>query len=155
VYLAMADEAFGRRVPFAFLAALKKDFEPFIGKAKSAIAYSFNREFCPVIKRQVDSFGKQGEGGGDKLSQVQHQVDQVKGVMVQNIEKVLEPQEHIDLLVDKAEGLEFTSHRFKKRAGSLRNSMWWQNQRFCIGIVALVTVIITIIIIVEVEKKKK
>eukprot|EP00040_Diaphanoeca_grandis_P033850 m.208287 g.208287 ORF g.208287 m.208287 type:complete len:217 (-) comp33002_c14_seq3:92-742(-) len=155
VYLAMADEGFGRRVPFAFLAALQKDFEPFVGKAKNAIAYSFNREFAPVIKRQIQYYGKAGGSGGDKLAQVQDQVDQVKGVMVQNIEKVLERQEHIDLLVDKAEGLEFSSHRFKKQSGSLRNAMWWQNQRFCIGIVLLITIIVTIIIVVEVEKSKK
>ena len=29
VYLCMADEAFGRHIPFAFLTAIQKDFSPF------------------------------------------------------------------------------------------------------------------------------
>lgn len=30
VYLCMGDEAFGRRIPFAFLIAIQKDFESFV-----------------------------------------------------------------------------------------------------------------------------
>ena len=44
-------------------------------------------------------------GGNDALTKAKMEVDQVKGIMVQNIEKVLERGEHIDLLVDKTENL--------------------------------------------------
>jgi len=44
--------------------------------------------------------------------------------------------------------------RFKKSSTRLKNAMWWQNQRFCIGITVLLIAIITIIIVVETDKKK-
>lgn len=154
VFLCMADEGFGRRVPFGFLTAMKKDFEPFMGRASTAIAYSFNREFGPVIKRQINYFSKTGGSGGDKMAAVRGQVEEVKGVMVENIEKVLERGEHIDLLVDKTEDMQYNAVRFKKSSTRLKNAMWWQNQRFCIGITVLLIAIITIIIVVETDKKK-
>lgn len=58
VYLCMADEAFGRRIPFAFLQAIQKDFEPYSVRASTAIAYAFNREFAPILKRQMAYFSK-------------------------------------------------------------------------------------------------
>mmetsp|Transcript_148301 Transcript_148301/g.210622 ORF Transcript_148301/g.210622 Transcript_148301/m.210622 type:complete len:216 (+) Transcript_148301:28-675(+) len=154
VYLAMADEAFGRRVPYAFLAAIQKDFQPFLGRVDSAIAYAFNREFAPVIKRQMAYFSK-SNSGGDKMSAIRAEMDEVKGVMVENIEKTLNRGEHIDLLVDKTENLSDSSMRFKKKSTKLKNSMWWANQRWCIGVTLLITAIIVIIIIVETEKNKK
>ena len=40
------------------------------------------------------------------MSLLQSQVDEVKGVMTQNIEKVLERGDHLDDLMDKTEELE-------------------------------------------------
>lgn len=42
-----------------------------------------------------------------RVSKVQKQVDEVKGVMMDNIEKVLDRGEKIDLLVDKTSNLRF------------------------------------------------
>ena len=57
-------------------------------QASTAIAYSFNREFGPVIKRQINYFSKTGGSGGDKMAAVRGQVEEVKGVMVENIGKL-------------------------------------------------------------------
>jgi hypothetical protein len=46
--------------------------------------------------------------------------DSVKNVMVQNIEKVLERGERIDILVDKTDTLNQASFAFKKRSTELR-----------------------------------
>lgn len=73
-------------------------------QAYDAIAYAFNREFSPVLRRNMATFSR--NSGGDALSAARGEVEQVKGIMVQNIEKVLERGEHIDLLVDKTENLE-------------------------------------------------
>lgn len=149
VYLCMGDEAFGRRIPFAFLSQVQRDFAPFKQRSQNAIAYSFNREFAPVLQRQMASFSKSGGGNSDKLAQARNEVNQVKDIMVQNIEKVLERGEHIDLLVDKTENLEHEAMRFKKKAGKLKSQMWWQNKKMCMiltGVVLLVILIIALII---------
>ncbi len=114
------------------------------GRAQNAIAYAFNREFAPVLKRQMGYFSK--SSGGDKLAAVRGEVEQVKGVMVENIEKVLERGEHIDLLVDKSEQLDADAALFRKSSSRLRNQMWWQDKKFCIGLTLLCTIILIIII---------
>jgi len=45
-------------------------------------------------------------GGGDQISTLQSQVEEVKGVMTQNIERVLERGERLEDLMDKTNDLE-------------------------------------------------
>jgi hypothetical protein len=54
VYLCMADEAFGRRVPFNFLEDISKRFKTTYGdRGRTAMAYSLNDEFARVLARQM------------------------------------------------------------------------------------------------------
>ena len=46
--------------------------------------------------------------------------------MVENIEKVLDRGEHLELLVKKSEDLHDTTYDFKQKSITLRNQMWWQ-----------------------------
>jgi vesicle-associated membrane protein 7 len=154
IYLCMGDEGFGRRIPFAFLQAIMKDFEQYSGGASNAIAYSMNRDFAPVLKRQMEYYAK-GGAGGDKLAKIKGEVEQVKGIMVENIERVLERGEQIDLLVDKSENLDVNARLFKKSSTKLRSQMWWENQRWLMAIVAVIVAVIVIIIIAVVHKKNK
>lgn len=56
VYLCMADEEFGRRVPFAFLEDIKGRFKSTFGnRGKTAMAYAMNEEFSKVLKKQMVS----------------------------------------------------------------------------------------------------
>eukprot|EP00047_Mylnosiga_fluctuans_P001547 m.220835 g.220835 ORF g.220835 m.220835 type:complete len:215 (-) comp10468_c0_seq1:4739-5383(-) len=144
VYLCMGDEAFGRRIPFSFLAQIQKDFASYKAKAQTAIPYALNRDFAPILQRQMAAFTKSG-ANGDSLAKARAEVDQVKGIMVQNIEKVLERGEHIDLLVDKTENLESEAKRFQRKATKLKTQMWWQNQKMCLIITGVVCIIILII----------
>ena len=55
-------------------------------------------------------------------------------MMVQNIEKVLERGEKIEVLVDKTDNLNQSSFAFKKRSTAIRRSMWWKNVRLILAI---------------------
>ena len=57
-------------------------------------------------------------------------LDDVKNVMVQNIEMVLERGEKLELLVDKSEQLQLDSFRFQKSSKKLRQAMFWKKVRF-------------------------
>jgi hypothetical protein len=46
--------------------------------------------------------------------------------MMQNIEKVLDRGEKLELLVDKTENLRYQADQFQKSGKALRNKMWWQ-----------------------------
>ena len=69
-----------------------------------AIAFSLNEEFSKVIQDRMDYYNSAGSHV-DSILAVQNQIEDVKGVMVQNIEKVLECGEKIELLVDKTDRL--------------------------------------------------
>ncbi|RVW22215.1 Vesicle-associated membrane protein 722 [Vitis vinifera] len=105
-YCVVAVEAVGRQIPIAFLERVKEDFTKRYGggKAATAIANSLNKEFGPKLKEQMQYCVDHPEEIS-KLAKVKAQVSEVKGVMMENIEKVLDRGEKIELLVDKTENL--------------------------------------------------
>ncbi|THG17488.1 hypothetical protein TEA_006878 [Camellia sinensis var. sinensis] len=102
----MADESVGRQIPMAFLERVKDDFVSRYGggKAATATANSLNKEFGSKLKEHMQYCVDHPEEIS-KLSKVKAQVSEVKGVMMENIEKVLDRGEKIELLVDKTENL--------------------------------------------------
>ena len=50
----------------------------------------------------------------DNISKVQAQIDTVKDVMIENIDRVLERGERIELLVDKTDRLNQQAFKFEK-----------------------------------------
>ncbi|GER55107.1 vesicle-associated membrane protein [Striga asiatica] len=105
-YCVVAVESVGRQIPIAFLERIKEDFTKKYtgGKAATAVANSLNREFGPKLKEQMQYCADHPEEVS-KLAKVKAQVSEVKGVMMENIEKVLDRGEKIELLVDKTENL--------------------------------------------------
>ena len=63
----------------------------------------------------------------DKVAAVQKQVDEVKNVMIENIEKVLDRGEKIELLVDKTQSLRNSADTFHRQGKQLRRQMWMNN----------------------------
>jgi vesicle-associated membrane protein 7 len=49
--------------------------------------------------------------------------------MVENIDKVLERGEKIELLVDKTDALQGDAFRFKKQSRRLKQAMWLKNAK--------------------------
>jgi vesicle-associated membrane protein 7 len=54
---------------------------------------------------------------------------QVRNVMLENIDKVLERGERLELLVDKTAGIQNKAFKFRKQAREFRSTMWWRNCR--------------------------
>ncbi len=127
----MSDEQNKHRVPFAFLNDMKDLFTRKYGMdvPQRAIAFSLNEEFSKVIQERMDYYNSAGSNV-DGLSAVKNQIEDVKGVMVENIEKVLERGEKIELLVDKTDRLNQQAFRFESSSRDLRRSMWWKNARW-------------------------
>ncbi|KAI9596110.1 synaptobrevin domain-containing protein [Syncephalis fuscata] len=128
VYMCMADDAFGRRIPFAFLEDLKTRFTALYNTKQidSAIAYGMN-EFSKTIAERMDFYSN--SPNADQFRQLQGNINQVKDVMVQNIERVLERGERIDLLVDRTDQLNQAAFTFRKRSTALKRAMWWKNAK--------------------------
>lgn len=115
----MADESFGRRIPFLFLRDIQTKFLSTFTHAevKHAPPYGMN-SFSNVIETQMTQFSS--DPNLDKFKQVKGEIDQVTDIMTHNIERVLQRGERIDLLVDKTDGLSQQAFAFKKRSTILK-----------------------------------
>ncbi|PIN14861.1 Synaptobrevin/VAMP-like protein [Handroanthus impetiginosus] len=147
VFLVVADESMGRSVPFVFLERVKDDFKKRYGDSiksddqhsladddedddlfedRFSIAYNLDREFGPRLKEHMQYCMNHPEEM-NKLSKLKAQITEVKGIMMDNIEKVLDRGEKIELLVDKTENLQFQADSFQRQGRQLRRKMWFQN----------------------------
>ncbi|PPR92853.1 hypothetical protein GOBAR_AA27818 [Gossypium barbadense] len=132
VFLVVADESVGRSVPFVFL---ERD--------RFSIAYNLDREFGPRLKEHMRYCMNHPEEMS-KLSKLKAQITEVKGIMMDNIEKVLDRGEKIELLVDKTENLQFQADSFQRQGRQLRRRMWLQNlqMKLMVGGAILVLIIL-------------
>ncbi|KAK4778245.1 hypothetical protein SAY87_018432 [Trapa incisa] len=82
-----------------------------------------------------------------KLAKVKAQVSEVKGVMMENIEKVLDRGEKIELLVDKTENLRSQAQDFRQQGTKMKRKMWIQNMKIKLIVFGIVIALILIIIL--------
>ncbi|XP_060184727.1 vesicle-associated membrane protein 727 [Lycium barbarum] len=166
VFLVVADEPTGRSVPFVFLERVKDDFKKRYSSSikndgdphpladddeedddlfgdRFSIAYNLDREFGPRLKEHME-YCMNHPDEMSKLSKLKAQITEVKGIMMDNIEKVLDRGEKIELLVDKTENLQFQADSFQRQGRQLRRKMWFQNlqMKLMVGGAILVFIII-------------
>ena len=83
----------------------------------------------------------------DAINRVRGGIADVKNVMIENIEKVLERGERFELLVDKTSQLGQEAFIFKKEARRLKQQMRWKVREKC----EKSEIVETVIVIVEYE----
>ncbi|GLU08725.1 hypothetical protein SLE2022_256210 [Rubroshorea leprosula] len=146
-YCVVAVESAGRQIPMAFLERVKEDFNKRYGggKAATAAANSLNKEFGSKLKEHMKYCVDHPEEIS-QLSKVKAQVSEVKGVMMENIEKVLDRGEKIELLVDKTENLRSQAQDFRQQGTKIKRKMWFENMK--LKLVALGIFVILILFVV-------
>ncbi|XP_067288788.1 vesicle-associated membrane protein 2 [Pseudorasbora parva] len=82
-----------------------------------------------------------------RLQQTQAQVDEVVDIMRVNVDKVLERDQKLSELDDRADALQAGASQFETSAAKLKNKYWWKNAKMMI-ILGVICVIVLIIIIV-------
>jgi len=132
-FLCMSDEGMGRRVPFAFLEEIRSRFTQAYGSAAlTALAYAYNTEFSRILHQQMEYFSF--NPNADVINRVRGEVNDVKNIMMENIEKVLDRGEKIELLIDKTDQLQGDAFAFRRNTRKLKREMWWRNFRLACGI---------------------
>ncbi|KAG4983060.1 hypothetical protein JHK87_027809 [Glycine soja] len=144
-YCVVAIESAGRQLPIAFLERTKDEFTQKYGggKAATASANSLNREFGPKLKQQMQYCVDHPEEI-NKLAKVKAQVSKVKGVMMENIEKVLDRGEKIELLVDKTDNLRSQAQDFRTQGTKVKRKMWVQNMKMKLIVFGIAVALILI-----------
>ncbi|XP_039832330.1 putative vesicle-associated membrane protein 726 [Panicum virgatum] len=147
-YCVVATESSGRQLPIGFIERVKEDFSKKYsgGKARTANANGLKREYGPKLKEHM-RYCDQHPEEIDKLAKVKAQVTEVKGVMMQNIEKVLDRGEKIELLVDKTEDLRSQAQDFRQQGTKIRRKMWWENMKMKLIVFGIVVALILLIVL--------
>ncbi|KAL0013700.1 hypothetical protein SO802_000769 [Lithocarpus litseifolius] len=144
--LCMADDAFGRRLPFAFLEDIHLKFVKTYGRAiLSAPAYAMNEEFSRVLTQQMDYYTN--DPNADRLNRLKGEMSQVQSVMIDNIEKVLDKGDRLALLVDKTTSFQGSAVRFNRSSRRFKNTLWWRNAKLMFALVAVLLIIIYVVLV--------
>ncbi|KAK1426377.1 hypothetical protein QVD17_15048 [Tagetes erecta] len=147
-FCVVAVESVGKTLPMGFLERVKDDFNKKYagGKASTAAAKSLSKSFGPKMKEQMKYCVAHPEEI-DKIAKVKAQVSEVKGVMLDNIEKVLDRGEKIELLVDKTDNLRNQANDFKKQGTKMKRKMWIQNMKIKMIVASIVLLLILMVVL--------
>lgn len=144
-FLVVAEKSLGQRIPFGFLATLEKKFF----SSFDASSTDFNAlpsygcaSFNSTMRSLMVELGGTESGKGDALRTAQREIEGVREIMTENIERVLDRGERLDLLVDKTGRLGDTARDFRVRSRGLRRRMWWKNVKLMVLLVLVVVFLI-------------
>jgi len=141
----MCDDMSKRRIPFSFLEDISQRFKATYGsQAYTAIAFAMNEDFGRTLQKQMDFYNGPS---ADSFTQVSSKLEDVKNIMVENIEKILERGEKLELLVDKTDKLQQQAFKFEKSSKRLKNVMFWNRMKLYVlafGITAFLAWIISV-----------
>jgi hypothetical protein len=79
------------------------------------------------------------------LQQTQAQVDEVVDIMRVNVDKVLERDQKLSELDDRADALQAGASQFEASAGKLKRKFWWKNMKMMLVMGAVITVVVIIL----------
>ncbi|CAM5164734.1 unnamed protein product [Natator depressus] len=82
-----------------------------------------------------------------RLQQTQAQVDEVVDIMRVNVDKVLERDQKLSELDNRADALQAGASQFETSAAKLKRKYWWKNCKMMI-ILGVVCAVILIVIII-------
>jgi vesicle-associated membrane protein 7 len=136
VYLVMADDSIGRRIPFAFLSQVMELIPTSVATGSSSSSssgpahHSLQLDYESKLQSLLDEFNQDPtRASNDALTNAQNELNQVKDIMVHNVEQILSRGERIELLVDKTDNFAQQAVAFRRGARAQRRRMWWRNQR--------------------------
>lgn len=150
IYICVTDGDDKIRVVYSFLDDVKEKFKQTFSSINGGYPRPENlnpplcSKFGSTIASRVRYFNENPEA--DKISKIQAQIDDVKEVMLQNIEDVIQRGENIDNLVDTTGNLFEEATQFEDNSRTLRKAMWWKNCKLILmilGVLLLIAFIIT------------
>jgi vesicle-associated membrane protein 4 len=98
----------------------------------------------------VDTGGHPDTKTQEKITKARATLDEVKIVMLDNIDKVIERGETLDSIENKSRELEANSKKFYRSAIKLKRQMWYKNLKI-IGCITFFIVLVAVAIVLIVH----
>ncbi|CAN7137516.1 hypothetical protein BRARA_D02004 [Brassica rapa] len=147
-YCVVAVDSAGREIPMAFLERVKEDFNTRYGGGKAATAQpnSLNKEFGSKLKEHMQ-YCMDHPDEISKLAKVKAQVSEVRGVLIENIDKLYDRGVKIEILVEKTADLRSQADVYRTQGDQIKKKMWFQNMKIKLIFLAIIIALILIIIL--------
>lgn len=151
LYFTICAREYQQRTAFKLLGELRREFDARFGNdVHNARHSALSKPARDMFKGLCEKYNS--VGNVDKVAAVSLQVEEVKGVMQNNIQSVLRNQENIETLLDQTDTMKNEATGFQRSANRAKEKMWWKNVKLQIVIVILVLIIIAAIVIAIVRR---
>ena len=143
-YLCFATKGHKTGVCFGFLDEISKKFTSTFEKNQMMVAHAYDARYAGferTLESEMERFSHL-TSVDKKLENIHSSIEQTRGIMVDNINKVIERGDNIDNLLLKTDILVTDSETFKVSAVKVKRKMWWRNMTLWIvlAIVAIVSI---------------
>lgn len=149
VYLCLVDLSFQMRMSFSFLAEVINRFtttytRPAVRQAITGQMKDFDR----TLQQLMDHFS---DPSSDKIQRAKQEIENVKQVMLTNIDLVLKRNADIEELAMRTEQLDDQSQSYRVHTQKIKKKMIWKNRKwaFVLGCCCLIILVVAIYIIVS------
>lgn len=144
-FLVVADQSVERKSAFRLLLNIQNAFKLLIeGNGSLQILTESQRTEVEQELERLTMLAENGEQ--DSLGALERELDQVKHIMISNVERLLERGERINLLVSKTDRMNANSVAFRKVSARTRSKFWWDNVKYSMLLVIAIIVVIYILL---------
>jgi len=141
VFMCVAQAVHGQRLPFSFLKDIREKWHSKyrLRESMQARPYDMNQTFQSILKQKMLYYS---DDTTDKLREVMEKVDDVKGTMLSNVDKILERGDALEQVARKAREIEEAGQDFKKVTVPFKRKAMCQNLKATICLCCLCTIFI-------------
>ena len=126
-------------VAFSFLADLKKKFLLSYDSQKIQTSYSYQlKSFSDDIQKLADYYMKNPQS---KLAILKNNINQTSEIMHENVEKLFQRNEKLEITLQKSNNLAGTSDVFYKNIHRMKMRQKYKRIKFCIFLILVLLVI--------------
>lgn len=145
IYMCITDDEFERSRAFLYLNEIKRRFCSTYGLTSDhAIAYAMNSEFSAVLANEMKHYSESNDI--DTIAKVHGELDELKDIMVKNVDNIASRGERLDLLIDKTTNLSNNATTYRMASRNLARALFWKNVKIYVFIGITIIVILYIII---------
>lgn len=142
VYVCVTESVFDKNVAFNCLFELEEKLLSMglMEGAQTAGPFALRRSFSETMAAILSRYSSR-----DVLGRMELQVEEVTGVMRQNIDKVVHRGENLDNLTERSDLLAHASTDFRQNATKLRKKLCFRNVKMWVILIIIIVILIVVV----------
>lgn len=145
IYVCVTEAMFDRNIAFNCLFELERQLisAGLKDRAQTARPFALRSPFSATMATTLSRYSS-----SDALGRLESKVDDVTGIMRQNIDKVIHRGQTLDDLNERSDLLAHSSTGFRQNATKLRRKLCWKNVKMWVILIISLVILLTVIIVI-------